>query len=219
MLEASGMVPNHNHGGREQAGAEAHLLAALEYYANQESFRLIATKFGLTESTIFQAVRLVTNWLISLRSTFIRWPTPLRQNEIAAEFAKKGGIDGIIGAIDGTHIHIKAPAKHGDDYINRKSIHSINLQGLLKIELNKLNKYMYEGRTISFDHSLSSVAFFSRSVTGLSYCLTESCWWKVYPGTPAFARPCTCMSEVSCRTNIYVSVSKLKQHLCGQTFD
>lgn len=34
----------------------------------------------------------------------------------------------MIGCIDGTHIPIKAPSINEGDYVNRKSVHSINVQ-------------------------------------------------------------------------------------------
>jgi len=34
----------------------------------------------------------------------------------------------VIGAIDGTHIHIHKPKKHAESYINRNSYYSIQLQ-------------------------------------------------------------------------------------------
>ena len=34
----------------------------------------------------------------------------------------------MIGCIDGTHIPITAPSNNEADYVNRKSIHSINVQ-------------------------------------------------------------------------------------------
>jgi len=129
MLNQSGRIPYHNHGGRDQAGTEAHLLAAIDYFANQQSYRLIAIKFGLTESTVHKAVRRVTVWLISLMKVFIRWPFIERQHQIASAFAS--GIDGVIGAIDGCHINISAPTQNAEDYVNRKSRHSLNLQAVV----------------------------------------------------------------------------------------
>ena len=141
MLKQSGRIPEHNHGGRQQAGAEAHLLAAIDYFANQQSYRLIAVKFGLTESMIHKAVRRITSWLISLAKIFIRWPSIERQNEFATEFAKKGGIGGVIGAIDGSHINISAPVQNAEDYVNRKSRHSLNLQAVVDPDMLFIDVY------------------------------------------------------------------------------
>lgn len=37
---------------------------------------------------------------------------------------------GVIGAIDGSHIRIVAPKENHNSYINRKSYHSVLLQGV-----------------------------------------------------------------------------------------
>lgn len=39
------------------------------------------------------------------------------------------GIPGVVGAIDGSHIEIKQPIGNATDFYNRKSVHSIILQG------------------------------------------------------------------------------------------
>ena len=39
--------------------------------------------------------------------------------------------DQVGGAIDGTHIPIKAPSDHSDEYYNRKSFHSVILQAVV----------------------------------------------------------------------------------------
>ena len=43
---------------------------------------------------------------------------------------EKRGIDGVIGAIDGSHIAISCPREQPADYINRKSFHSIIVQAV-----------------------------------------------------------------------------------------
>ena len=45
------------------------------------------------------------------------------------DFNSISGLQNVIGAIDGCHIRISRPRKHGDDYINRKGHYSILLQG------------------------------------------------------------------------------------------
>ena len=45
-------------------------------------------------------------------------------------FEAMKGVNGVIGAIDGSHIPIKAPKKHANSYINRKMFKSIILQAV-----------------------------------------------------------------------------------------
>ena len=40
---------------------------------------------------------------------FIKWPTQQRKQDISDGFAEYCHFEGVIGAIDGTHIRIKAP--------------------------------------------------------------------------------------------------------------
>ena len=45
------------------------------------------------------------------------------------------GFPGVVGAIDGTHIPIKAPKENPNDYINCKFFHSIQLQAVFDADL------------------------------------------------------------------------------------
>lgn len=44
------------------------------------------------------------------------------------EFQRIGGLTGVVGAIDGTHVRIVAPEQDEALYVNRKRYHSINVQ-------------------------------------------------------------------------------------------
>ena len=63
-----------------------------------------------------------------LQSKFIRWPDAGERAAIAQSFVTRNNFPGIIGAIDGRRIPIIAPNEYHDNFINRKSFHSIVLQ-------------------------------------------------------------------------------------------
>ena len=56
---------------------------------------------------------------------------------IKSSFEEDGGFPGIIGVVDGTHIHIRAPKHEPDTYINKKKFHSINVRVFRKTQLNR----------------------------------------------------------------------------------
>ena len=68
----------------------------------------------------------------NFKDKLISWPPATEYQAIALEFERKKGFPGVIGAIDGSHIRIKAPAHHEPDYINRKRYHSIILQAVAR---------------------------------------------------------------------------------------
>ncbi|KAG1925670.1 putative nuclease HARBI1 [Pimephales promelas] len=60
--------------------------------------------------------------------TFVQFPGHKPVRVIKEEFHRVAGFPNVIGCIDGTHIPIKAPSINEGDYVNRKSVHSINVQ-------------------------------------------------------------------------------------------
>ena len=62
-------------------------------------------------------------------ATYIRLPSPQEAVQNMHSWRLQTGIPGIVGAIDGTHIHIQRPCNHGEAYFNRKSFYSLNVQG------------------------------------------------------------------------------------------
>ena len=59
---------------------------------------------------------------------FIQWPSGDKLIQTIEGFNENNGLLRCIGAIDGTHIPIKAPHNHHVHYINRKGLHSMQLQ-------------------------------------------------------------------------------------------
>jgi len=60
---------------------------------------------------------------------------------------QRNGFPGIVGAIDGTHISIKAPSSHPQSYVNRRGFHSIQTQTLCRHNMLFSHIYtVYPGR-------------------------------------------------------------------------
>ncbi|XP_032677836.1 putative nuclease HARBI1 [Odontomachus brunneus] len=106
-------------------------LIALWYLAGQSAMENGADRFGVAPSTIYHEVHRIVDILCALSHKFIVWP---EENECAAirqQFYDRAGYPGVIGAIDGCHVTVLAPANDHDSYADRKMNHSIILQGIV----------------------------------------------------------------------------------------
>uniref|UniRef100_A0A671LQA6 DDE Tnp4 domain-containing protein n=1 Tax=Sinocyclocheilus anshuiensis TaxID=1608454 RepID=A0A671LQA6_9TELE len=66
-------------------------------------------------------------------------PSLLQICVVKMDFFNISGFPNVIGAIDGTHIRIKAPSTHEPLFVNRKGYHSINVQAICDAKLRVLN--------------------------------------------------------------------------------
>lgn len=92
--------------------------------------RSVCEKFGIGKATAFRAVRRVTYALYCLAPRVIQWPKHQHAIEVMNNFEKISGFPNVIGAIDGSHIRIRAPKIDSVSYINRKGDYSIILQAV-----------------------------------------------------------------------------------------
>lgn len=112
---------------------------ALRFYATGAKFNTIGDVHGVHKMSVSRAVEEVSLLLATKfvdKVHFTKNPQKLRS--IALGFAAKGrhgGIPSIIGAIDGSHIRIKAPKEDEQAYISRKNFHSINMQAVCDHQL------------------------------------------------------------------------------------
>ena len=71
---------------------------------------------------------------------YIRFPyDAANQANIKAQFAEIAGFPNVIGAIDCTHIAIKAPSEGEYAYVNRKHFHSLNVQIICDAQMRLTN--------------------------------------------------------------------------------
>ena len=105
------------------------LLIVLWYLANQNCLREISDKFNVSKSSAYRVVMRMVKYLNRLSPAFIKLWTDEEKIRNSQKFLSTG-FDNVIGAIDGCHIRIARPQRHGDDYMNRNGYFSILLQGV-----------------------------------------------------------------------------------------
>ena len=94
-------------------------------------YREIGDKFGVGASTACIKVNEAMKLLVSSKMHIIsKIQRGIDFKRIINGFQRKWNFPQCLGAIDGTHIPIKAPLVHHADYHNRKCFHSVILQGV-----------------------------------------------------------------------------------------
>ncbi|KAK7922333.1 hypothetical protein WMY93_009235 [Mugilogobius chulae] len=107
----------------------AKVTVALLFYASGTFQRPLGLIGGISQSAISSAIHDVTSSLVRHASEFIHLPlSPEEQGRVKNEFWHKFRFPNVLGAIDCTHVQIRAPSDNALIYINRKGTYSINVQ-------------------------------------------------------------------------------------------
>ena len=69
--------------------------------------------------------------LIGLLPTYVRPPTEAEVQQSKLEFYARGGLPGVFGAVDGTHVRLCEPKPAVLAYMNRRGFHSI--KGMVRL--------------------------------------------------------------------------------------
>jgi len=120
--------------------ADTQLLAALQLYSSGSFQWMIARSCGISQPSVSLAVESVTKALVRRAPEFINFSTDrarIIHNKLA--FYNTAGFPNVLGAIDGTHIAIKAPSQYEEAFVNRKGVHTINVQAVVDPEMQFLN--------------------------------------------------------------------------------
>ena len=108
------------------------LFLALRFLATGSFQIVIGDTLGLSQPTVCRIVWNVIRGICRLAPRFIKYPTDVHtQNEIKRTFFAIGGIPGVTSLINCTHIRIMKPNRNEDAYVNRKQVHSINIQATM----------------------------------------------------------------------------------------
>ncbi|KAL6469110.1 hypothetical protein MHYP_G00226340 [Metynnis hypsauchen] len=105
------------------------VLTTLGFLATGSFQRKLADRSGISQSSLSRAMPAVLDGIICMSAKYIKFPyEAVDQANIKAQFAAIASFPNVIGAIDCTHIAIKAPSEEEFAYVNRKHFHSINVQ-------------------------------------------------------------------------------------------
>lgn len=129
-------VTKQSNGFRQPICAEERLHLTLRYLSTGMSFRSLAHSFRMGKSTVASIVEETVQVIWSnLSPLYVKEPNLERYLEVADMFQKVCQFPNVIGAIDGKHVRIEAPANSGSNYFNYKNFFSIVLQGVADPEL------------------------------------------------------------------------------------
>lgn len=107
-------------------------------------YRTIGHLFGIARCTVCVIVHdTCTAIVTTMMSQYITFPKGDDLKEVIAGFKEKCGFVQCAGAIDGTHVAVRAPAMNHTDYYNRKGWYSIIVQGV--VDHNYLFRNVYCG--------------------------------------------------------------------------
>lgn len=114
---------------------EKKILFTVWMMAKPESYLACCDRFGISKGTGHLIFYEVCGKLNEMIPEEFQWPSPEKCILESNIMENRTGFPGIIGSIDGCHIPIKAPANNPIDYYNRKSFHSVVLQGVCDSKL------------------------------------------------------------------------------------
>uniref|UniRef100_A0A3P9KWN5 DDE Tnp4 domain-containing protein n=1 Tax=Oryzias latipes TaxID=8090 RepID=A0A3P9KWN5_ORYLA len=117
---------------RKPIDPEKRLAVCLRFLSTGDSYRTIASSFRLGVSTVASIVRETCDALWHfLRDEHLPVPTEEMWRSTARRFHERWNFPNCLGAMDGKHIFIQAPANSGSLYFNYKGTFSVVLLALV----------------------------------------------------------------------------------------
>ncbi|XP_059384602.1 putative nuclease HARBI1 [Carassius carassius] len=102
---------------------------ALRFFASGTFLYTVGDAENISKASVCRSVRIVYRSLKKLLNVFITFPGHRAIHSIKQAFYGIAAFPNVIGALDCTHVRIKRPSgPHEADFVNRKSLHSINVQ-------------------------------------------------------------------------------------------
>ena len=100
--------------------------------AHKNSYVQIGATFGVGKSTVVEAVQDVTEALFEVRKKYIKFPVSEAETRACIEtFSELCNLPNVVGAIECTHVQIKAPSESAVDYFSRYQQYDFIVQGVV----------------------------------------------------------------------------------------
>ena len=143
---------------RKALSVKKRVAVALWRLATGSYFNTIGHLFGISEASAScicdEVCAVVASKLLKI---FVRLPAGPELSEVINDFEERWGFPQCAGAIDGSHIPIKAPLDYHADYYNRKGWYSVILQGLVD------SKYRFRDINVGWPGKVHDARVFSNS--------------------------------------------------------
>lgn len=109
---------------------ETQLLSTLSFFRSGSFQYIEGSVCGVSQSTVSLNLDRVCNFVCNnLLPHQLQFPVQVQAlNRFKEDFFEIGLFPNVVGVIDGSHVNIKAPHSDEPMYINRKGLHSINVQ-------------------------------------------------------------------------------------------
>ncbi len=113
---------------------------AVRYLAAGALQLVTADTVVVSQPSVSRCVKNVVASLAEKLGQFVRFPTLADETtKMKQDFYKLQKMPGIVGALDCTHVKIKAPGNDEQAYVNRKNFHSINVQAICNADRRFVN--------------------------------------------------------------------------------
>ena len=143
---------------RQAIPVNKRIAVSLWRLATNADYRTIGHLFGISKASVCIIVNEFCSAVANnLAAKYIKIPNGNNLKAIVKEFRTRWGFPQCMGAIDGSHIPIKAPINFHTDYFNRKGWHSIILQGLVD------SKYQFMDINIGWPGKVHDARVFGNS--------------------------------------------------------
>jgi len=119
---------------------DTHLLTALHFYSTGSFQWMVGRGTGMSQSAVSKVIDGVTQALCKLAKVAITFPT--NQQQLTANKLAIHGIAGfpnVMGCINETHVRIKVPSEAEEAYVNRKGMHTVNIQAVCDADMKVTN--------------------------------------------------------------------------------